>query len=241
MAQKFNTIPAPDASLQGLLTSVQALKAVVEQLTGSQGNLGATRTFVQQDQPTAVLAGDVWVKISDLQNQAGAGILQSDGTITSVWSGTQWVVMSVAGCFYEKLLTGAVNVGSGGANVVPVVNIGPVGAANQVWRITAKANIYNDTNAAVMTAYLYQGGQTLPAPASLVSANYIAQTEVVTANANWVYDVIMERVVLLTQPAMFGMYGYNQSGGSGVFSAVPLHGNAGLLGAATFLRAERLQ
>lgn len=78
---KFNTVPTPDATIEGLLTSVQALKAVVEQLTGTQGNVAPTRNFYQNTPPAAVITGDTWVR---------PGVTATDLPTNSVWDGTTW-------------------------------------------------------------------------------------------------------------------------------------------------------
>jgi microcystin-dependent protein len=79
---RFGQIPEPSEDPQALLNTVKALMVVVAQLTGSSGGISPTRNFYQQEAPTALQAGDTWTRPSPIAGQ---------GTVDSVWDGTQWL------------------------------------------------------------------------------------------------------------------------------------------------------
>jgi microcystin-dependent protein len=62
--EAFDTIPDAEANLNSLLASVRAMKGVIEQLTGTKGNLAPTRTFVADTPPPVIVDGDRWTKPS---------------------------------------------------------------------------------------------------------------------------------------------------------------------------------
>lgn len=86
-ATAFTPIPEPDDTPESLLATVKALKHAVDTLTdgNNQAGLAPSRSFVQADQPAAVIVGDTWHK---------PGVAKGDLNLTSIWNGLQWVTQS---------------------------------------------------------------------------------------------------------------------------------------------------
>ena len=62
----YPSVPTPQADMQALLSTVTALKQVVDLLTGTVGNASpAMRIFIQAEAPTNPTAGDAWLRAGD--------------------------------------------------------------------------------------------------------------------------------------------------------------------------------
>lgn len=76
-ATQLPTIPTPlKDDMNQRYDVIVALKQAVEHLMGFRGNAPATRTFVQDDTPTAFVVGDQWFRTSTAR--------------LSVWDGKGW-------------------------------------------------------------------------------------------------------------------------------------------------------
>jgi len=85
---KYDPIPEPDASIDGLLRTVKALKGTVDQLSGQNPNQAVQapiRNFVQRENPTAYSVGDFWTKLA---------VLPGESPVISVWNGRQWAIVN---------------------------------------------------------------------------------------------------------------------------------------------------
>jgi hypothetical protein len=88
-APMFPTIPTPDAEVKSLQRSVEALKRVVEMLTGTDtksvdgtsSNRFASHVFVQRTEPVAIHLGDLW-------------LCTAGNASFNIWDGTNWVVIT---------------------------------------------------------------------------------------------------------------------------------------------------
>lgn len=76
MSKNRVSIPDPMPSIQGLMTSVLALKQTVEVMAGLRGGDHAIRCYVQNTQPEDPRVGDRWIN--------------PDTDIETYWAGTEW-------------------------------------------------------------------------------------------------------------------------------------------------------
>lgn len=87
MSSPYQAIPAPSASIEGLLASVQALKQTVDTLVGLRGARGTTnQVFVvrpnnQSEIPIASKDNDLWII---------PPVLDTESWQLSVWRNGEW-------------------------------------------------------------------------------------------------------------------------------------------------------
>lgn len=78
-APVYPSIPVPSNDIQSLVTTVRALKQVVEILVGLRGDRGVAGHIAFQDAPpNPTQPGDLWI---------------TSGGKTRVWNGTTWLAI----------------------------------------------------------------------------------------------------------------------------------------------------
>lgn len=80
MRKDIASIPEPTPTVDGLLATVQALKATVEALAGLRGSSPAARIHLQASAPTDALPGDLWINAAN--------------GVATYWNGRTWLLLA---------------------------------------------------------------------------------------------------------------------------------------------------
>jgi hypothetical protein len=186
------SIPEPQADIGSLLETVQALKRVVEGMSGQRALNGAPNHTVSIDAPANPTVGDLWTRPA----QAPTESVDTDyirrlvlGTVLSCFDGTNWIPISVAGEYYECFRKTAVGFG---VSINTILNTTQFGAANQIWHLDY--SFVGQCNVTVTTGEIYISDEAL---------NTVADNFVTFPSPGYRMPLRAKAIVQFTRPRAF--------------------------------------
>lgn len=204
-------IPEPQASVESLLTTVKAMKQILEGTTGQRNDGRAPIHTIDLVAPLDPRVGDMWTRPSrrvEVTQDATYLTRVALGSVLSVWNGAEWVVVSVAGEYYER--SKLANTSLGSTSFVTALTTSQFGAKNQIWYMEYLAVLTDSTGAALFRAIIADEANVV------VSDEFLATA----GTANFSDSLRASAIVQFTRPRVFNCRIRDQSFTTGTVGSV---------------------